>query len=224
MKTALLSAVAALAVVSSVSAYSKWTNADGTISTDVPFRCGSDWFDADKYCYKACPNGKDGECGYGQRCYRDLQNECDSYKDEDYGYDDKKKEYKPKKEYKKKPKTKEYYHKPTTTEDYYDYEKTTTEEYYEQPTTAYGYKSTHVYYQATTTKGYNQAPTTVPSYKKSGKLMKAHKENKYEKKYEKKYTSDDSEQGYTFESTLQKGLYLSVSSYGGKLECKSEAR
>ncbi|KAI8830894.1 hypothetical protein BJ741DRAFT_618197, partial [Chytriomyces cf. hyalinus JEL632] len=53
------------------------------IKTNTPFRCGSSWFDANDYCGEACPSGKDYECPYGEKCFRDLQKTCDSY---DSGY------------------------------------------------------------------------------------------------------------------------------------------
>ncbi|KAI8616636.1 hypothetical protein BC830DRAFT_1117080 [Chytriomyces sp. MP71] len=58
------------------------------VKTNLPFRCGSSWDDANEYCYNACPSGKDFECDKGQRCFRDLQSTCDgdSNKDDSYKY------------------------------------------------------------------------------------------------------------------------------------------
>ncbi|KAJ3229042.1 hypothetical protein HDU81_005694 [Chytriomyces hyalinus] len=59
------------------------------IKTNTPFRCGSSWFDANDYCGDACPSGKDYECPYGEKCFRDLQKTCDSYDSYNSGYQQK---------------------------------------------------------------------------------------------------------------------------------------
>ncbi|KAI8830910.1 hypothetical protein BJ741DRAFT_618263 [Chytriomyces cf. hyalinus JEL632] len=73
------------------------------IKTNTPFRCGKSWFDANDYCGAACPSGKDYECSYGEKCFRDLQKVCDG-KQKEY--------YEAPKEYYEAPKQKEYYEAP----------------------------------------------------------------------------------------------------------------
>ncbi|KAI8839523.1 hypothetical protein BJ741DRAFT_599566, partial [Chytriomyces cf. hyalinus JEL632] len=49
-------------------------------TTNTPFRCGSSWENANSKCGTPCTSGKDYECGYGEKCFRDLQTTCtDSY-------------------------------------------------------------------------------------------------------------------------------------------------
>ncbi|KAJ3398012.1 hypothetical protein HDU80_009380 [Chytriomyces hyalinus] len=55
-------------------------------TTDTPFRCGSSWENANSKCGDACPSGKDFECGYGEKCFRDLQKTCDSYQPQQPSY------------------------------------------------------------------------------------------------------------------------------------------
>ncbi|KAI8619196.1 hypothetical protein BC830DRAFT_1105389 [Chytriomyces sp. MP71] len=60
---------------------SNWHNSG---KTNVPFRCGKSWEDANEHCYNTCPSGKDHECGKGQKCFRDLQSTCDDKGNGDY--------------------------------------------------------------------------------------------------------------------------------------------
>ncbi|KAI8842413.1 hypothetical protein BJ741DRAFT_646141 [Chytriomyces cf. hyalinus JEL632] len=53
-------------------------------TTNTPFRCGSSWENANSKCGTPCTSGKDYECGYGEKCFRDLQKTCDSYQQPSY--------------------------------------------------------------------------------------------------------------------------------------------
>ncbi|KAI8842038.1 hypothetical protein BJ741DRAFT_410645 [Chytriomyces cf. hyalinus JEL632] len=102
------------------------------ITTNTPFRCGKSWFDANDKCGAACPSGKDYECSYGEKCFRDLQKTCgaDSYKQPNQYYEKPKEYYEKPKQYYEKPK--EYYQAPK--EQYYEAPK---QQYYEAPKQEY---------------------------------------------------------------------------------------